>query len=267
MKKIALLLLSLLLLFSCAHAESLMPEDGIVPLVNGASLDLDEDGTLETVTWQLDVDEYDYGAMLLSVNGATLRIPVEYGYDAVYAGRLNNVWDNIYLLVGDFGMSDDPCTSIVRYHYGTLTLIGTIAARPENIAVSETHLTASVRARTLQTWRRETDFVLVQSPSCEWSVCESPRTSYTLATGVTLLDNVTLRVSLYGADTFTLPSGTNAAITASDDLSWIYLAVTGQNDTPYAGGYLMLSPDGFGVMQNGAAVPGYRLLDGLLFAD
>lgn len=267
MKKTVLLLLSLLLLFSCAQAESLTPEDGIVPLVNGASLDLDEDGTPETITWQLDVDEYDYGTMLLSVNGATLRIPVVYGYDAVYAGRLNGAWDTIYLLVGDYGPSDDPLATIVRYDDGALTLVGSIAALPENISINRACLTAVVRARTLQTWQRETDFVLVRHPSGEWTVCESPRTSYTLSTGVTLLDSVTLRVSLHGTDTFTLPAGTSVAITASDDLSWIYLAVTGQSDLPYAGGYLLLSPDGFGVMQNGAAVPGYTLLDGLFFAD
>ena len=277
MKKLLVFLLTTLLMVSaCAAADGLTPGDGIVALENGAHIDLDGDGVEETVAWLLDVDEYGFGEMVVSAGSATVRVPVSMGIDAVYAGRLNGGDDSVYLLVGEYGPSDDPMSTLLRCENGAFSIIGTINALPQDITIHSDHLSARVRAKTLQTWWRESDFVIAEFYQysetdglmvCARTVNESPRASYTLATGVTLLQDTTLCTSLYGMGTFTLPAGTRCVITASDDCSWIYLSVADETETAYSGGYLMLGEDGISVLQEGVSVPGWELLDGLLFAD
>ena len=115
MKKLLVFLLTTLLMVSaCAAADGLTPGDGIVALENGAHIDLDGDGVEETVAWLLDVDEYGFGEMVVSAGGATVRVPVSMGIDAVYAGRLNGGDDSVYLLVGEYGPSDDPMSTLLR---------------------------------------------------------------------------------------------------------------------------------------------------------
>lgn len=277
MKKLLVFLLTTLLMFSsCAAADGLTPDDGIVALENGAHIDLDRDGAEETVAWLLDVDEYGFGEMVVSAGSATARVPVSMGVDTVYAGRLNGSYDGVYLLVGEYGPSDDPMSTLLRYEDGAFSIIGTIDVLPQDITIHSDHLSARVRAKTLQAWWRESDFVIAEFYQyseldgltvCTRTVSESPRASYTLATGVTLLRDATLCTSLYGMGTFTLPAGTRCVISASDDCSWIYLSIADENEMMYSGGYLMLGEDGISILQEGVPVPGYALFDGLLFAD
>ena len=101
----------------------------------------------------------------------------------------------------------------------------------------------------------------------EYYVVESPRASYAMNTAVVLKRDLTVKKSLYGTATMTLKEGDTVVLSATDDNSYVYLAVTAPNDEG-EGGYLMLDENGImDVLIDGEAVNAADVFDGLVFAD
>lgn len=250
--------------------------DGIVELSNNTRIDLDACGTAELITYSLDADEYGTGKFTINVGDKSLTIDAENGIDALYAGRIGGDYDVIYLMVGEYGPSDDEYTYIVRYDEDGLRLIGGIGALPENIKLNGNVMTATVRGAHLQTWFRESDFVIAATMRYdenyeplpqEYYVAEVPRTSYAMNTAVVLKRDVTVKKSLFGTAEMTFKAGDTVVLSATDDKSYVYLAATTPNDDG-EGGYVMLDEDDFSaVILDGEAVNAADVFDGLLFAD
>ena len=79
--------------------------------------------------------------------------------------------------------------------------------------------------------------------------------------------DLTVKKSLYGTATMTLREGDTVVLSATDDNSYVYLAVTAPNDEG-EGGYLMLDENGImDVLIDGEAVNAADVFDGLVFAD
>lgn len=259
-----------------ADTISLTAADGIVELANGASIDLDGDGTPETVTYELTGEDYDVGTLTVTAGDAELQVETYAGMDKLYAGRLKDDVDDVFLLVGEHGPSDDPYAYILRYSDGALTNIGGIPALPEDIAINGDVLTATVRANAIQTWFRESDFVIArlmrfdedynQLPD-EYYVAESPRATYPMDTAVVLKRDVPLTLTPSGGAEFTLKAGERAILTATDDLTYVYVVPVDRAAHDWLpGGYLALS-DYINVVIDGEAVMAGDVFDGLIFAD
>ena len=96
---------------------------------------------------------------------------------------------------------------------------------------------------------------------------ESPRASYAMNTAVVLKRDLTVKKSLHGTATMTLKEDDTVVLSATDDNSYVYLAVTAPNDEG-EGGYLMLDENGImDVLIDGEAVNAADVFDGLVFAD
>lgn len=283
MKKFVCALIALaLMLTPAALAEQARPQeltaqDGIITLENNASIDLDLDGKDELVSYELSEDDYSMGKMTITVNDATLELDVEAGIEQLYAGCLNGDGDGIFLLVGEMGPSDDPYSYIVRYSEDKLTMIGGIGALPEDIAINGDVLTAVVRGRTLQTWYRESDFVIASSfmfdedynllPP-EYYVAESPRTSYAMHTVVTFKRDVETTTAIGGGQKLTFRKGETAILTATDDNTYVYVVPADMDAHDWLpGGYLMLGEDYGSVIVDGEYVFAGDVMDGLIYAD
>ncbi len=258
------------------QSVALTAADGIVELADGARIDLDGDGALETVTYRLVSDDDFMGEFTVRAGGAELTVETCDGLERLYAGRLSGDSDGVYLLVGERGPSDDPCAYILRYSAGALTNIGSIPALPADIAINGAVLTATVRANALQTWFRESDFVIARLARFdedyeplpeEYYVAESPRARYPMDTAVVLKRDLPLTLAPAGGDGFTLSAGERAILTATDDLTYVYVVPVDRAAHDWLpGGYLALA-DYVNVLIDGEPVMAGDVFDGLIFAD
>ena len=135
-------------------------EDGVVEIPNNTKMALSADGDPVEISYNLDGDEYGDGKFTLNVGDKSLSIDVISGINALYAGKLSGDYDVTYLMVGEYGPSSDDYTYIVRYDEDGLRVIGGIGALPTDIKINGTVLTATVRGNHLETWFRESDFVI-----------------------------------------------------------------------------------------------------------
>lgn len=275
MKKFASIIIAMaLLIASCAFAYA-DAAPGVMSIENGAQFDLDGDGTTETIAYEYSENEYGDGEMTISVNGAELKFNMMCGTGELHALTLAD--GRSYLLAGEYGYSDDMGSHVVRYGEGALTRIGGIGALPDSMTVNGNVITAPVRGSKLHTWFREGDFVIAESMffgedyqplPTEYYVAEAPRASYVTDVVVRLKQDVELKDSLLGTETFTLTKGSTAVITATDDSSYIYLAVTDPEAADWHfGGYMLLGSGACDVIVDGESVFSADVFDGLLFAD
>ena len=250
--------------------------DGVTELPEKCLIDLNGDGEEEEISYSFVGDEYDDGTMTVNVGDESLDIELYSGIDALYAGRLGGDNDVIYLMVGEYGMSSDYCTYVMRYDENGLKQIGGIEALPEELKLNGDSITASVRGNKIQTWYRESDFVIARELRYDedynmlpenYYVAEVPRTYYAMNTVVILKCDVTVKKSLFGTGTEKLNKGDKVVLSATDDNSYVYLDVI-SSDTECTGGYMMLDEDSLcGVIVDGEVMQSYDVFDGVLMAD
>lgn len=290
MKKLISLLLALMMLAApmvpCADAQAdeavrldggiMTAADGVTQLPEKCLMDLDGDGEDEEISYSFAGDEYDDGTLTINVGDESLDIKLYSGIDALYAARLGGDYDVIYLMAGEYGMSADYYTYVIRYDENGLKQIGGIGELPEELKLNGGTITANVRGNKIQTWFRDSDFVIAHEMRYDedynmlpenYYVAEVPRTYYPMNTAVVLMRDITVKKSLYGTGTDKLNKGDTVVLSATDDNSYVYLYVV-KSSTECTGGYLMLDEDSLcGVIVDGEVMQSYDVFDGLLMAD
>ena len=275
------LCLCMLLCVLPARAEVITPETGVVvPLLSGAQVDLDQDGEPETVVYEALPDSYDEQPYVkLFVNDAELTVDGWYMDEQVYLLRVTP-YDNPFLLVFDYGPSDDPETHFIYYEEGELKDAGCICANPASFRVEDGIITAQgVRGQVLYTWFHPADYVIANSfgtydfetdtfdnPRPTYRVCPLPRDNYPMGLTVTVLVDLPLLAGRNSDQTVgTIPAGSFAMLSATDDLEWIYVVAGEYNELC---GWVRLDPEyGQSCLVNGVYMDGAAVFDGLLFAD
>ena len=268
MKKILtmLLVLSVILVPLSAFAEEL------VKLENSDAVDLDDDGSLDSVSLSIVPDEEDetFGHYTLTVNGLSAEGDGISLTGELYAGKLG--YQGELLLVPEYGMSDDDCCHAYLFDGDRLIFVGDIPTSPSSVEISDNIITCSVRGKTLMTWFRPADYVLSfnygsgRYPEIAPLIVEAPRASYPLGVTVTLKTEVSLKaLPIPGAETVgTLAEGDTAVIASTDDANWIYLyPLSGEDEI--RGGYVFIRD--FDVFADEGRIGSWDVFDGLLFAD
>lgn len=257
--------------FGLAQAETspiVEPEEGkVTPVESGASCDLNGDGKAEQITYEVHND--DTGAtetyVKLTVGDQELKIEGWYMDEKVY---LLKVQFNTYLLVFDYGPSDDPETHFIYLDdNGKLQDAGSILANPNDMVVNRGIITGSVRGTVLYTWYHDADYMIANNimEGGTRHVVNLPRPFYAMG----LVVKAKVDVPLYaqqGGDSvaLTVKAGDTVILSGSDDKQWIYVTdKDGDN-----GGWLAVGGEyGIDLIVNGQTMSGSDVFDGLLFAD
>ncbi|MGI6173427.1 MAG: hypothetical protein ACOYI8_05940 [Christensenellales bacterium] len=277
MRKMLCLMLALLLFLPCAAFAEL--EKGVMTKLELASaIDLDGDGSTDTVSLSVKPEDEEYPedavTFTLTVNGLSVEGAGYALTGELYAARLDNGYDSVLLFVPENGMSSDYACSVFLYEDEKLIAVGGIPSPAEKISVFGETLTGVIRGSSLQTWFHPGEYVLCRdySYSEEYTphdpvLMEAPRASYPVGTIVTLKKDIALTLTPYvDEEVMVLRAGEVAALTATDDLSWIYLSPVGADMYyEYAGGYTAIR--NLQVMTADGFVDGYDAFEGLFFAD
>ncbi len=262
-----------------AVAPETLPETlakgSVLEVANGASLDLDGDGTKEAITFTLDVADEFEGKYVLKINDAQVNGEGCCLTGRLHAMRLNTAMNEAFLLVSEYGPSDDNACYVYCYSEGKLTYAGLVASAPEDIAVNGAQFSAVVRGSVLQTWFRPADFTIARSYKTDENgvaidapmVVEVPRAVYPMGTIVTAKLNLDLRVSpIDGKTALTVKKGDKVILSATDDVEWLYVVpMTEQADAMASGGWLRLQDQS--VIVGKKVLNGDAVFDGLLYAD
>lgn len=273
-----LLMLAALPALADATQETAIEPDEIVEVASGASIDLDGDGAPEKITYEISANEDETATLTIKVNASELSLELFEPQPTLYAGKLRGRgYDEVFLMASEYGMSCDYHSCIIYYDGDKLTHIGGIDALPQDMSINGHVITAEVRGRCVETWFRESDFVIAFSNRfdeetgaqlpIEMYVAESPRANYPMHTLVELKQDVKLSKSLFGKDEIKLHKGEKAVISATDDVSYIYIVPVDRSaHDGIAGGYMMLAGQDE-VITGGRTLPVYDVFDGLFFAD
>ncbi|MBQ3222811.1 MAG: hypothetical protein IJB41_04260 [Clostridia bacterium] len=282
MKKLLLVLcLSLLLLIpavSVAEQAYSLPLGQVFELTSGMQIDLDGDGSVETVKYAHKYNE-ETGASAYRLIAGSSQVDGE-GVDMtgrIHALRLDNGADDALLLVSDYGWSDDDTTYVYSYYHGELSYLGQIFMMPWEITVNaDGTLTGSARGSILHTWFRPCDLIVCTAYSAEDEavltngVVEMPRDLYPMGTKVTALRDIPLCISRTNTGyARTLKAGESAWIVATDDIEWLYIVPEEYDWSEYefASGWLRTDIGGYSATIGGESVPTYELFEGLFYAD
>lgn len=273
-KTLCVLLTALLLALSVSPAlaegaSSLEPDlYCVTPIQSGVSCDLNDDGTAETIEYEVSND--DQGTQIpyvrLAVGEQEVRIDGWFMDEQLYLLRMR---DLTYLLVFDYGPSDDPET---HFYYldesGALKDAGSIYTDPRQMEVKDEIITGDVRGSLLYTWYHPADFTIARSLLPEGPsrrVVSLPRPFYPMGLIVKAMRDIPLYAEP-GSDeiSLTLKEGDTAILSGSDDVKWIY--VTDENNLQ--GGWIESAGEyKTDLIVNGQSLFGSEVFDGLLFAD
>lgn len=271
MKKtfVSLMLALIMALCACtAWAEAntaVEPEaNKVTPIESGVACDLDGNGTNEVITYVVDNDS-DTPNVKLTVGDQETTIEGWTMDEQLYVLNLNRT---NYLLVFDYGPSDDPETHFLYLDdNGQLQDAGSILASPNDMVVSRGIITGRVRATVLYTWYHDADYTVANNimDGGVRHVVNLPRPYYAMG----LVVKAKVDVPLYAAQgesdvAMTLSAGDTAILSVSDDKQWIFVTdKDGEN-----GGWLSLGGEyGTDLIVNGQTMSGADVFDGLLFAD
>lgn len=270
MKYIICLVVMLSVFCARADAEASLIETGkITPVGDMASYDLDEDGTSDTIEYEIvrDSEGYDTGYILRVGNSQIMSD----GYsmsEEINLLKLNE-YTAPFLMISDYGPSDDYETQFYLYENGTLQFIGTIPSLPELMYTENGIITASVRGNVLYTWFREADYTLARSFGEDGQIpaalFEIPRPLYPMGIIVTLKVDLPLFVSPTNHDIDSvIDAGEQVVLCATDDKEWVYITSLETNTS----GWLQINRHNSYECFVGKEVLGsYDVFDGLLFAD
>ncbi len=275
MKRVISLLVAVCLsIIACGSAVAEMNSDAlleigqIVRILPNTEVDLNADGSSETITFEILKDEegYDVGFRLgvgdVSAEGEGWSLN-----DELYALRLDQY--NTLLLVSDYGPSDDYETFFYQYTEDGLRYAGSIYALPESMTVSDGIITAPVRGNLLYTWFHDADFGLAEywgeDGKTDARIYPIPRYLYPMGLMVKLKVDLPLCVSMTDHEiACTLKSGSMVILCAADDQRWVYIEAADESGAGWmkAGGKY-----GMECFVGDEPMFSWDVFDGLLFAD
>lgn len=252
----------------------------VVELASGDALDLDGDGAEEAVRLTVMRSQATgMDAYTLSVGAAQIGGSGDAMTGRIFAARLGGARDVAYLLLSDYGPSDDDTSYVYRYEAGGLAYVGTVPAMPENFILHDGYFSARTRGRVLHTWYREGDFVLARttgmtndgnySEQYEYAIAAMPRAYYPMGTIVTALVDIPLvRTQADGEIALTVAAGERVALVATDDVKWVCVAPLDASLHDWeACGWLELGGYGYECLVDGEPMDAWAVFDGLMMAD
>ena len=235
MKKLLSLLLCALLIALPLSVNAESASNGPVQIENGATLDLDGDGTDEPIAFAEERDEYGDGKFTLTVGSSTvsqencISLGGElYAFSLTHPGS-DTPWGTL-LMPFEYGPSDDPVSYCYLYTDGTLYSIGTIEALPTSMNLNGELIETTVRCDILGTWGRAAAYKIAYGYSMNgeeyvstYAICEIPRDIYPMG----LIAETKIDLPLQASRTDDTVSGTIAAgekivFAATDNLHWVY---------------------------------------------
>ena len=260
MKKIICAFLLIGLIAGSASAEGLKPGD-LLLVHDGLRLDVDGDGTAETISFSTDTrDEIENFSLTVdqaSVTGEGISLT-----GALYVLQMKSFPNETIFLVPETGYSDDNACTAFLYQSGALYPLGVLPAPPESIVPEQGYFTCTVRGRVLQTWFRPADYAIATG----WmrdkaALYEIPRPLYPMGTYVTLLRGLDVSAERGGeAVAFTLEPGDEVILAATDDSDFLYVT-----KSTGASGWVRIR-DQEVLTREGYFLSG-EVFDGLIFAD
>lgn len=269
MKKFICVLLVMSLLSGFACAESALPEQGVItPLAEDASYDFDGDGTADPVEYEiLREDGYDVGYRL-KVGEAEIT-----GEGWCMSETLNVLdpddFEDILIMVTDYGPSDDYMTYFYLYKNGTLHSVGEIPALPEGMKVENGIITARIRGFALYTWFYDAQYALARSLGMDGQIPAAlyrlPADFYPMNLVAELKVELPLCVSPADHSIGALiPAGEPVILCGSDDVEWVYI----QSIDGVEKGWMQLDREtGFECIVGDQKLFSSDVFEGLLFAD
>ncbi|HIS92173.1 MAG TPA: hypothetical protein IAA84_04065 [Candidatus Alectryocaccomicrobium excrementavium] len=273
----ALVMALLLAVPGLALAETEIPAGQVVELTSGETYLFGSEAL--AVEFEFDLPDNENQTVRLRVGGAENSYSGWYLEEKVYAARLDG--HNVFLLVGDYGPSDDDWTEIFYYNPDTRTLadLGGVGALPENLQINaDGTFSGVIRADALCTWYRPADFRVATAymPGENGytvtisAVVEAPRYSYPMG-GVAY---PTMDIPVYASTdfeeiAFTVPTGARLLFGSTDDATWVQVEYRDEANYETLRGYLQLDPEivGGNVLIGGESYGGYEIFPGLLYAD
>lgn len=272
-KTIVSLLLALVMTLSLGFAQAetnpvMLPEEGkVTPVESGASCDLNGDGTTELITYEVHNDDTGETETYVKLTVGNQEVTIDGWYmdETVY---LLKVQYNTYLLVFDYGPSDDPETHFIYLDGdGMLQDAGSILADPTDMVVNRGVITGSVRGSVLYTWYHDADYMIASNimEGGTRHIVNLPRPLYAMSLVVKAKVDIPLYAQQSGDSVaLTIKAGDTAILSGSDDKHWIY--VTDQDGEN--GGWLAVGGEyGIDLIVNSQTMSGSDVFDGLLFAD
>ena len=260
-----------------ALAETEIPAGQVVELTSGETYLFGSEAL--AVEFEFDLPDNENQTVRLRVGGAENSYSGWYLEEKVYAARLDG--QNVFLLVGDYGPSDDDWTEIFYYNPDAQALVdlGGVGALPENLQLNaDGTFSCVIRADALYTWFRPADFRVATAympgengyQVTVSAVVEARRYSYPMG-GVAY---PTMDIPVY-ADTdfatiaFTVPAGERLLFASTDDATWVQVEYRDEQNQETLRGYLQIDPDlvGGNVLIDGQSYGGYDIFPGLLYAD
>ncbi len=250
----------------------------IVPIGERVDVDLDLDGTEETVLVDVKDDADGIPRVVLTVDGVDCTDAL-YGDDAVqlddpdpFFYAITDLYDGdpcLEIAVQDWGMSDDYYTNFFRYYkdwgvYGIGGVPGIIRSAwgPGDITFdADGNIFTQERMQVLQTWFCDVVYVLNNAERLQLD----PQDMYEASRP----SDVTLKTALLaydgrGGESFPIDAGVEMSVRATDNREWIY-CVSESEDWAL---WFHLNPDnGFEIETPDGYLPVWDALDGLLFAD
>ncbi len=251
-----------------ANPETMLEIGQITRIEPGVGIDLDADGDMETVAFEIlkDAEGYDAGFRLsvgeLSVEGEAWSLNEE-----IYALRLNR-YDTL-LLVSDYGPSDDYETFFYRYEGDCLRYVGSIYALPESMKADNGIITAPVRGNLLYTWFHDADFGLAEywgnDGKADARIYPIPRYLYPMGVMAKLKVDLPLNVSMTdSANACTIERGGCVILCATDDYQWVYIQAADGSGS----GWMQVSGEyGMECIVGDERLFSWDVFDGLPFAD
>lgn len=289
MKRVLAVALVMALVFAApvfALAEGELPVGVFTRVSDGEVIDLDGDGTKETIGFTHENNE-ENGKFTVSLNDQVITSEGE-AWDLtgeIYAVRFENV-AGAFLLVSDYGPSSDDTSFIYHYYVdfdqkAQFYAFATVGAMPENMTVTGGNtFTTSIRAAKIMTWFRPADYVIATSynytndgAQFAYALAEVPRDIYPMGAYVTLTRDLPLLASRDGDEiAMTMQAGEKAIIAGTNDVDWIYITpekIDYSMDPFYAGGWVRMGFSGWDtlILPDGTEVSAGEIMQGLLYAD
>lgn len=235
MKKLLSMLLCALLIALPLSVNAESVPNGPVQIENGATIDLDGDGTAESIAFSEEKNEYGDGKFTLTVGNTTVSqedcvsLGSElYAFTLTHAGYAEP-WGTL-LMPFEYGPSDDPVSYCYLYTDGTLYSLGTIEALPTSMRLNGEAIETNVRCDILGTWSRVATYKIAFGYSMNgdeyvssYALCEIPHDVYPMG----LIAETKMDLPLQASRTDDTASGTIAAgekivFAATDNLHWVY---------------------------------------------
>lgn len=191
-------------------------------------IDLDQDGTTETVRYLVSYDEWDYAEGTIEVNGVAYPLqdlgiyPDNLYEEHFYITDINSFCPGLEIAVIDYGPSDDPITSFMVYQNGSLNYLGGVPGYPvfSWVEFEDGTVFGRIRLDLLETcvgygrwWYNVTDGSLEFQATGYYEL--DPWYAHRL-----LMDLPVYLSRNEGADRITIPAGSMVYLMASDGEHW-----------------------------------------------